>query len=109
MLRVDGLTRRFGGITAVDDVTFDLAPRQILGLIGPNGAGKTTIFDLISGLLPANGGRIFFRGSEITDWGNSGASGRWFRQWTSRMSSDVLAAGSEYFSNSSRSSTIGSL
>jgi ABC-type branched-subunit amino acid transport system ATPase component len=68
VLRVDGLTRRFGGITAVEDVTFDLAPHQILGLIGPNGAGKTTIFDLISGLLPANGGRIFFRGTEITDW-----------------------------------------
>ena len=69
VLRVDGLTRRFGGITAVDDVSFDLRPHEILGLIGPNGAGKTTIFDLISGLLPANGGRIFFRGSEITDWG----------------------------------------
>jgi branched-chain amino acid transport system ATP-binding protein len=69
VLRVDGLTRRFGGITAVDDVTFDLAPQQILGLIGPNGAGKTTIFDLISGLLPANGGRIHFRGVDITDWG----------------------------------------
>ncbi|HZQ86184.1 MAG TPA: ATP-binding cassette domain-containing protein [Acidimicrobiales bacterium] len=69
VLRVEGLTRRFGGITAVDDVTFDLAPHQILGLIGPNGAGKTTIFDLISGLLPANGGRIFFRGVEITGWG----------------------------------------
>jgi branched-chain amino acid transport system ATP-binding protein len=69
VLRVDGLTRRFGGITAVDDVTFDLAPHQILGLIGPNGAGKTTIFDLISGLLPANGGRIHFRGVDITDWG----------------------------------------
>ncbi|MBV8690376.1 MAG: ATP-binding cassette domain-containing protein [Actinobacteria bacterium] len=69
VLRVEGLTRRFGGITAVDDVTFDLAPHQILGLIGPNGAGKTTIFDLISGLLPANGGRIHFRGTEITDWG----------------------------------------
>ena len=69
VLSVEGLTRRFGGITAVDDVTFDLAPHQILGLIGPNGAGKTTIFDLISGLLPANGGRIFFRGVEITGWG----------------------------------------
>jgi branched-chain amino acid transport system ATP-binding protein len=69
VMRVEGLTRRFGGITAVDDVTFDLAPHQILGLIGPNGAGKTTIFDLISGLLPSNGGRIQFRGTDITDWG----------------------------------------
>ena len=69
VLEVRGLTRRFGGITAVDDVTFALAPHQILGLIGPNGAGKTTIFDLISGLLPANAGRILFRGVDVTGWG----------------------------------------
>ena len=69
VLEVRGLTRRFGGITAVDDVTFALAPHQILGLIGPNGAGKTTIFDLISGLLPANTGRILFRGVDVTGWG----------------------------------------
>ncbi len=50
--KVVGLTKRFGGITAVDDVSFELAHGEILGLIGPNGAGKTTIFDLISGLLP---------------------------------------------------------
>ena len=68
-LEVVGLTRRFGGITAVDNVTFGLAPHQILGLIGPNGAGKTTIFDLISGLLPLDGGRILFKGVDITSWG----------------------------------------
>src|SRR5205823_7847390 len=56
VLEVTGLTRRFGGITAVDDVSFTLAPHEILGLIGPNGAGKTTIFDLISGLLPIDAG-----------------------------------------------------
>ena len=69
VLEVDSLTRRFGGITAVDDVSFTLAPNEILGLIGPNGAGKTTIFDLISGLLPADGGRIGFQGADITGWG----------------------------------------
>jgi branched-chain amino acid transport system ATP-binding protein len=69
VLEVSGLTRRFGGITAVDDVSFTLAPHQILGLIGPNGAGKTTIFDLISGLLAANAGHIWFRGTDITSWG----------------------------------------
>jgi ABC-type branched-subunit amino acid transport system ATPase component len=69
VLSVAGLTKRFGGITAVDDVEFDLQPGQILGLIGPNGAGKTTIFDLISGLLPLDGGRIHFRGQDITSWG----------------------------------------
>src|SRR4029077_20982076 len=66
VLSVAGLTKRFGGITAVDNVEFDLQPGQILGLIGPNGAGKTTIFDLISGLLPLDGGRIHFRGQDIT-------------------------------------------
>ncbi len=68
VLEVNRLTRRFGGITAVDDVTFSLAPHAILGLIGPNGAGKTTVFDLISGLLPADGGRIVFQGADISDW-----------------------------------------
>jgi len=69
VLEVNGLTRRFGGITAVDDVSFTRAPHEILGLIGPNGAGKTTVFDLISGLLPTNGGRIVLRGTDITGWG----------------------------------------
>src|SRR5207245_2926222 len=69
VLELRSLTRRFGGITAVDDVSFTLAPNEILGLIGPNGAGKTTIFDLISGLLPIDGGRIVLRGTDITGWG----------------------------------------
>ncbi|MGH9114541.1 MAG: ATP-binding cassette domain-containing protein, partial [Acidimicrobiales bacterium] len=51
VLEVKGLTKRFGGITAVHDVSLALSERQIIGLIGPNGAGKTTIFDLLSGLL----------------------------------------------------------
>jgi ABC-type branched-subunit amino acid transport system ATPase component len=50
-------------------VSFDLMPGQVLGLIGPNGAGKTTIFDLISGLLALDAGRIRFRGRDITRWG----------------------------------------
>ena len=68
VLEVIDLVRRFGGITAVDNVSFTLMPNQILGLIGPNGAGKTTIFDLISGLLPLDGGRIFLGGVDVTDW-----------------------------------------
>ena len=68
VLEVSGLTRRFGGITAVRNVGFTLYDGQILGLIGPNGAGKTTIFDLISGHLPNNGGRIVLRGMDVTDW-----------------------------------------
>ena len=69
ILAVDGLTKRFGGITAVDHVTFTLDPGQILGLIGPNGAGKTTIFDLLSGHLPLDSGRISFRGADVTSLG----------------------------------------
>jgi len=69
VLSVVGLTKRFGGISAVSDVSFDLMPGQILGLIGPNGAGKTTIFDLISGLLPIDGGRVILRGQDVTGWG----------------------------------------
>jgi branched-chain amino acid transport system ATP-binding protein len=69
VLEVRGLTKRFGGIRAVDDVSFDLRRGEILGLIGPNGAGKTTIFDLLSGLLTADGGRITMAGHDITGWG----------------------------------------
>jgi ABC-type branched-subunit amino acid transport system ATPase component len=67
VLEVRGLSRRFGGITAVDDVSFELHAHEILGLIGPNGAGKTTIFDLISGHTPLNGGRLILNGRDITD------------------------------------------
>jgi ABC-type branched-subunit amino acid transport system ATPase component len=69
VLEVHGLTRRFGGITAVDDVSFSVADGEILGLIGPNGAGKTTVFDLISGILPLDGGRIVLGGVDVTSWG----------------------------------------
>jgi branched-chain amino acid transport system ATP-binding protein len=68
LLEVDGLSKRFGGVSAVRDVTFTLEPDRILGLIGPNGAGKTTIFDLVSGLLPVDSGRIHFKGVDITGW-----------------------------------------
>ena len=69
VLEVDGLTKRFGGITAVEDVSFTLQAGRILGLIGPNGAGKTTIFDLLSGLLPLDNGRIHLR-----NWSRSAAA-----------------------------------
>jgi ABC-type branched-subunit amino acid transport system ATPase component len=69
VLEVRGLTKHFGGIAAVQDVTFDLREGEILGLIGPNGAGKTTIVDLISGLLALDSGRIQLRGTDVTRWG----------------------------------------
>jgi ABC-type branched-subunit amino acid transport system ATPase component len=68
VLQVKDLTRKFGGIVAVDGVGFDLKPNEILGIIGPNGAGKTTVFDMISGLLAVNRGSIVFKGSDITRW-----------------------------------------
>jgi len=68
VLEVNGLTKSFGGINAVSDVTFTLHDNEILGLIGPNGAGKTTIFDMISGHLPVGSGRIALDGQDITRW-----------------------------------------
>ena len=65
MLSVQGLTKRFGGFTAVAKVSFELEEGEILGLIGPNGSGKSTIFNLIAGALPPSAGSIRFRGSEI--------------------------------------------
>ena len=57
---------RFGGLTAVSDVSFDLPEGQILGLIGPNGAGKTTLFNCINGVYPVSGGSVTFRDRKIT-------------------------------------------
>jgi branched-chain amino acid transport system ATP-binding protein len=67
VLRVDGLTKHFGGIRAVNDTSFELHEGEILGLIGPNGAGKTTIFDLISGFTKPDSGVITFDGIDVTD------------------------------------------
>jgi len=66
LLSARGLTKRFGGLIAVDGLDFDLYPGEILGLIGPNGAGKTTTFNLIAGALEPTGGRIEYLGEDIT-------------------------------------------
>ena len=65
-LRVHDLTRQFGGLTAVDRVTFEVPSEGVTAVIGPNGAGKTTLFSMISGFLEPTGGRVFFEGEEIT-------------------------------------------
>jgi branched-chain amino acid transport system ATP-binding protein len=65
LFEVRGLTKRFRGLTAVSDVSFRVAPREIVGLIGPNGAGKTTIISLISGTLLPTAGEILFEGRRV--------------------------------------------
>ena len=66
VLSIVGLTKRFGGLTAVDNLSLAFAPKRLHAIIGPNGAGKTTLFNLISGFLPSDEGRVFFAGQEIT-------------------------------------------
>ena len=66
LLAVEDVTRRFGGIVALADVSLELEQGQIVGLIGPNGAGKTTLFNLITRLYRPNSGRILFEGRELT-------------------------------------------
>ncbi len=66
LLDVAGLTRRFAGLVAVDDVSLHVPPGGIHAVIGPNGAGKTTLFNLISGLLPPSSGRILLAGEDVS-------------------------------------------
>ncbi|CAN5178423.1 ABC transporter ATP-binding protein [soil metagenome] len=66
LLEIDRLSKRFGGLAAVKDLSFKVDAREIVGLIGPNGAGKTTAFNAISGALPASGGRVLFDGADIS-------------------------------------------
>lgn len=66
ILKVSNIQRRFGGLKAVDNVSFTVARGDILGLIGPNGAGKTTLFNLLVGLYPSQGGRIELEGQDIS-------------------------------------------
>ena len=68
LLEAEKLSRTFGGVVAVNDVSFSINEGEIFGLIGPNGAGKTTLFNLITGLTPASGGRFFFEGTSITGY-----------------------------------------
>ena len=66
LLELHGLTKKFGGLTAVNDVSLSVEKGQIYGLIGPNGAGKTTVFNLISSVFKPTAGRILFDGHDLT-------------------------------------------
>lgn len=66
VLEVDGLTKMFGGLRAVSDVSFETRRGEILGVIGPNGSGKTTLFNVITGAMPATAGSVRFQGRAIT-------------------------------------------
>ncbi len=65
ILQAKNLTKRFGGLTAVDDVSMDVAPGQVIGLVGDNGAGKSTLIKMISGVYQPDGGEIYFKDQKV--------------------------------------------
>ena len=65
-LEIEGVTKKFGGLTALDAVSFGVQKGEVTGLIGPNGAGKTTLFNVLSGFVPPTSGRVAFRGETVT-------------------------------------------
>ena len=104
VLSVKELSVSFGGISAVNGATFDVWPREIVGVIGPNGAGKTTVFDLISGFTPLDRGQIALNGRNITSLNSSGRAamglGRSFqdaRLFPELTVSETLAIAQERF------------
>ncbi|HZM35613.1 MAG TPA: ABC transporter ATP-binding protein [Burkholderiales bacterium] len=66
LLRAQGITKRFGGVQALDQVSFGIEPGEIYGLIGPNGAGKTTLFNVLTGIYPPDAGTFTFAGQPVT-------------------------------------------
>lgn len=66
LLRTEGLAKHFGGVAAVEDLSFAVEEGEILGLIGPNGSGKTTALNMLSGFLPPDAGRMWLAGEEVT-------------------------------------------
>jgi len=67
LLAASGVSKRFGGVVALQDVSFELPAKEALGLIGPNGSGKTTLFNIVSGLMRPSSGEVRFRGRAIQD------------------------------------------
>jgi branched-chain amino acid transport system ATP-binding protein len=69
VLSVSSVSKRFGGIAAVDDVSFNVRAGEVVGILGANGAGKTTLLDLLTGFVPVDGGRVTLHGHDVTDLG----------------------------------------
>ena len=67
MLKLSHVSKRFGGLSVLQDVSFEVPAGRVFGLIGPNGAGKTTVFNLITGLLAPSGGAIELEGASLVD------------------------------------------
>ncbi len=67
LLLVNNVGKNFGGLRALDDVSFQVIEGEVLGLIGPNGSGKSTLFNVITGFLPSSAGSVFFKGEDITN------------------------------------------
>jgi branched-chain amino acid transport system ATP-binding protein len=65
LLRVEHLTKRFGGLVAVSDISFSIAKGEIIGIFGPNGSGKTTLLNLLAGMLPPTSGQVFWKDKDI--------------------------------------------
>jgi ABC-type branched-subunit amino acid transport system ATPase component/predicted MFS family arabinose efflux permease len=102
VLRASGVTKRYGGVIAVDGVDIELRDGEILGIIGPNGAGKTTFFDLLTGFAPMDGGRVELNGVDVTSWPANGRTraglGRSFqdaRLWSSLTVGEAIAVAFE--------------
>ena len=68
ILSLKNVSKNFDGVTALNNCSFDVKEGEILGLIGPNGSGKTTMFNVITGIHEAGGGKIIYKGSDITEW-----------------------------------------
>jgi ABC-type branched-subunit amino acid transport system ATPase component len=68
LLEVIDLTKRFGGLIALSNVSLSIAAGEIVGIFGPNGSGKTTLLNLIAGILPPSAGRILWKAAEIQGW-----------------------------------------
>ena len=85
LLEIQNLTKRFGGLTAVNQVNLEIQTGEILGLIGPNGAGKTTIFNMVTGIYPPTGGQIYFQGQRIAHpsltWRKRLTTPVWWLSW----------------------------